>query len=143
MDRIESNRGSSESIHKFAVLFVELTLFVSGFVVPGFIVMALEYHLFPIWTFRIEQGPGAAAVGLVALAGHRLATNIAYDHIAKVLLLISAGACYTAPWLYPAIMAFGGSASFVYDTIVERSTELTQTGISQSNTTKNAERLTS
>ncbi|RUS32192.1 hypothetical protein BC938DRAFT_476076 [Jimgerdemannia flammicorona] len=96
---------------------------------PGFIVMtsvgiglSFVSSTTPTWALRIEQGLAAAAVGLVALAAHRLATNVAYDRATKVLLLVSAGVavCYDAPWLYPALMVFGGSASFAFDTIVER-----------------------
>ncbi|RUP44362.1 putative chromate ion transporter [Jimgerdemannia flammicorona] len=95
--------------------------------IPGFIVMTgagigISYitSSVPIWALRLEQGLSAAAVGLVALAGFRLGSSIAKDRLTKILLLISAGLaiCYEAPWLYPVLMIFGGTVSYVFDTFV-------------------------
>lgn len=74
----------------------------------------------PIWALRIEQCLSSAAVGLVALAGFRLASNIVKDRLQKILLLISAGLaiCYSAPWLYPVLMVFGGVVTYTFDSVL-------------------------
>ncbi|KAH7059777.1 chromate transporter-domain-containing protein [Linnemannia elongata] len=120
-----------------ALLAYSLTLLRSGFVCaifgfilwsfPGAVVCTVAGLLIgdikgdqPIWAIRLEQGLAAAAIGLVALAAHRMSRNLATDNLTRVLAMCAASVSvlYTSAWVLPVVMISGGLISFVFDTFL-------------------------
>ncbi|OAQ36707.1 hypothetical protein K457DRAFT_150869 [Linnemannia elongata AG-77] len=120
-----------------ALLAYSLTLLRSGFVCaifgfilwsfPGAVVCTVAGLLIgdikgdqPIWAIRLEQGLAAAAIGLVALAAHRMSRNLATDNLTRVLAMCAASVSvlYTSAWVLPVVMISGGLINFVFDTLL-------------------------
>ncbi|KAF9926570.1 hypothetical protein FBU30_003857 [Linnemannia zychae] len=122
--------GSTEVAYSLALVrsgFLAAVLAFLFWSLPGAIVMTIVGILIgdvsdtiPLWATRLEQGLSAAAVGLVALAGYRMSTNLATDKLTRVLALASGGvsALYNAAWLLPVIMISGGSISWIFYSFV-------------------------
>ncbi|KAF9537393.1 hypothetical protein EC957_008309 [Mortierella hygrophila] len=120
-----------------ALLAYSLTLLRSGFLCavlgfilwsfPGAVVCTVAGLLIgdikgdqPIWAIRLEQGLAAAAIGLVALAAHKMSRNLATDNLTRVLAMCAASVSilYTSAWVLPVVMISGGLISFVFDTLL-------------------------
>ncbi|KAI8800143.1 chromate transporter-domain-containing protein [Cladochytrium replicatum] len=69
----------------------------------------------PAWVRFVRDGLVSAAVALVALAAYRLGTSLLKDRTTHIINLISFGLSinyYKQPWLFPALMLFGGLTTF-------------------------------
>ncbi|KAF9129594.1 hypothetical protein BGX30_013899 [Mortierella sp. GBA39] len=109
-----------------ALLAYSLTLLRSGFLcaVLGFILWRAAPWRYQgrsaVWAIRLEQGLAAAAIGLVALAAHKLSRNLATDNLTRVLAMCAASVSilYTSAWVLPVVMISGGLTNFVFDTLL-------------------------
>ncbi|KAI8813445.1 chromate transporter-domain-containing protein, partial [Cladochytrium replicatum] len=76
----------------------------------------------PAWVQFIRDGLVSAAVALVALAAYRLGTSLLKDRTTHIINLISFGLSinyYKQPWLFPALMVFGGLTTFTMSYLLE------------------------
>ncbi|KAF9148093.1 hypothetical protein BG015_010204 [Linnemannia schmuckeri] len=120
-----------------ALLAYSLTLLRSGFLCailgfilwsfPGAVICTVAGLLIgdiksdqPVWAIRLEQGLAAAAIGLVALAAHKMSRNLATDNLTRVLAMCAASVSilYTSAWVLPVVMISGGLISFAVDTLL-------------------------
>ena len=67
--------------------------------------------------YALLSGLNAATVGLIALAGVRLAENVITDRLTRALVYLGGvmGMLYTALWYYPVLMVGAGIATTVWD----------------------------
>jgi putative chromate ion transporter len=82
----------------------------------------------PRFLIFIVNGLTSAAVGLVALAAYKLGSKILKDRIG---IFISTFSCvvsinYSSSWILPALMAFGGIATIVFEFIKKEKVSTTQ-----------------
>jgi chromate transport protein ChrA len=69
------------------------------------------------WVYGLENGLVSSAVGLVALAAYKLGNKILVDSVDQSLSLVAiifAINYTTLPWLFPALMIFGGVISLSF-----------------------------
>ncbi|KAG0374018.1 hypothetical protein BGX24_010951 [Mortierella sp. AD032] len=118
-----------------ALLAYSLTLLRSGFLcaILGFILWSFPGAVIctvvgllvgdikgdqPMWAIRVEQGLAAAAIGLVALAAHKMSRSLATDNLTRLLAMFAASVSilYTSAWVLPVVMVSGGLVSFIFDT---------------------------
>lgn len=71
----------------------------------------------PMPVYALLSGLNAATVGLIALAGVRLAENVITDRLTRALVYLGGvmGMLYTALWYYPVLMVGAGIATTVWD----------------------------
>ncbi|MCJ1428279.1 hypothetical protein MMC29_006188 [Sticta canariensis] len=71
----------------------------------------------PTPVYALLSGLNAATVGLIALAGVRLAENVITDRLTRALVYLGGvmGMLYTALWYYPVLMVGAGIATTVWD----------------------------
>lgn len=89
--------------------------------IPGFLVMTaagigISYiSNMPLCAIYLQQGLASSAIGLITSAAYNLSKKNAQDKITKILLIFSASISilYSAPWLYPALMLFGGISTYI------------------------------
>jgi chromate transport protein ChrA len=69
----------------------------------------------PLWAVYLQHGLSSSAIGLIISAAYNLSKKNAQDKITKILLISSASISilYSAPWLYPTLMLFGGISTYI------------------------------